>query len=265
MKTHSNILLLFTIVALESPQCSHGFSIIHSHGVSTKPKGYPTIITHLNEQNNNRYDKELEQQAEYKARERARGGGGEIAAGVILGGLVLGPFGALFGASLGSSLGASRAIDKAKKEELERMGVTAEMLESGRELGVALERGVEGLKATEDSLLTQQRFAARLDEDSKQIYEKAKQALVTGDEESAKTLLLKRNDINEKLKKTLIACAEEKKRLEKMQDNVRAIEERAIEMESLMKRNIGAKALMDSSDLFSLADEDPLLQKFRDL
>ena len=36
------------------------------------------------------------------------------------------------------------------------------------------------------------------------------------------------------------------------------------EMESLMKRNIGAKALMDSSE-FSLAAEDPLLQKFRDM
>ena len=41
-------------------------------------------------------------------------------------------------------------------------------------------------------------------------------------------------------------CAEEKKRLTKMQDNVRAIEARAIEMESLLKRSIGAKTLMDA-------------------
>ncbi len=226
-----------------------------------------TCSTSLYENSNkNRYDKELETQAELKAREKAMGAGaGETAAGAILGGLVLGPFGALFGASLGSSLGASRAVDKAKKEELERMGITQEMLESTKEMGLALERGMEGLKATQDSLSTQQRFAARLDLDAERFYDDAKKALEDGDETKAKQLLMKRNDVQEKLKKVLVNCAEEKRRLEKMQDNVRAIEDRAVEMESLLKRNIGAKALMDSSDQFSLAAEDPLLQKFKDM
>lgn len=214
----------------------------------------------------NRYDKELEQQAELKAREKAIGSGaGETAAGAILGGLVLGPFGALFGASLGSSLGASRAVDKAKNDELERMGITQELLESAREMGIALERGMEGLQATQDSLLTQQKFASRLEADATRVYDDAKKALEDGNEARAKDLLLSRVDIQEKMKKVLINCMEEKKRLCQMEENVRAIEERAIEMESLMKRNIGAKALMDSSGNFSLAAEDPLLQKFRDL
>ncbi len=214
----------------------------------------------------NRYDQELEQKAEYKAREKSMGAGtGELAAGAILGGLVLGPFGALFGASIGSNLGASRAVDRAKKEELESMGITEDMLDSAREVGVALDRGYEGLAASRDSLRTQQKFAERLDSEADRVYGEAKGALETGDEDRAKELLLKRVDIQEKLKKTLINCAEEKKRLQKMEDNVRVIEERAVEIESLMKRNIGAKALMDSSNQFSLADEDPLLKKFRDL
>ena len=233
--------------------------------ITSSPSQKIRTTTIINE-NNNRFDKDLELQAEYKAREKARGSGnGELAAGAILGGLVLGPFGALFGASLGSSLGASRAIDKAKKDELDKMGISEDMLQTAREIGVALERSVEGLKATRDSLSTQQRFASRLDEDSERIYDEAKQALADGNEEMAKSLLLKRVDIQEKLKKTLINCGEERKRLQKMEENVRAIEERAVEIESLMKRNIGAKALMDSSNLFSLADEDPLIQKFRDL
>ena len=273
--------LLATILSITSPT-TYGFTIqrtitFPSPRAITKSKLNPTrnnkndipsslSSTKLYEKNNNRYDKELEQQAEYKAREKAMGSGaGETAAGAILGGLVLGPFGALFGASIGSSLGSSRAIDKAKKEELDRMGITEEMLDSAREMGIALERGVEGLKATQDSLLTQQRFAARLEEDAEKVYDQAKEALGNSDEDRAKDLLLKRVDIQEKLKKTLINCAEEKKRLAKMEENVRAIEERAVEMETLMKRNIGAKALMDSSSQFSLADEDPLLQKFRDL
>jgi len=212
----------------------------------------------------NRFDKELEEGAERKALDKASGGAGETAAGAILGGLVLGPFGALFGASIGSQLGASRAVDKAKKEELARMGVTDEMLESAREMGTTLERGTEGLKATQDSLKTQQNFAKRLESDADSTYAEAKIALESNNEELARGLLLKRTQIQEKLKKTLLGCAEEKKRLAKMQDNVRAIEERAIEMETMLRRNIGAQSLLDSSTQFSLADEDPLLQKFRD-
>eukprot|EP00559_Dactyliosolen_fragilissimus_P003290 CAMPEP_0184872806 /NCGR_PEP_ID=MMETSP0580-20130426/41494_1 /TAXON_ID=1118495 /ORGANISM="Dactyliosolen fragilissimus" /LENGTH=103 /DNA_ID=CAMNT_0027375649 /DNA_START=268 /DNA_END=579 /DNA_ORIENTATION=+ len=85
-----------------------------------------------------RIDREMEESAERKAIQNARGGGGETAAGAILGGLVLGPFGALFGASIGSSLGAKNAISKAKKEELERMGITEDMLQSAREVVGAL-------------------------------------------------------------------------------------------------------------------------------
>jgi hypothetical protein len=243
---------------------TNGF-VIQSTLPSSIPNLKSAVTTRLYE-NNNRYDKELEQNLEYKAREKAAGSGaGETAAGAILGGLVLGPFGALFGMSVGSALGGNRAVDKAKKEELDKLGITEDMLETAKEMGSALERGVEGLKATQDSLSTQQRFASRLDSDATRIYEEAKEAMVSGDEDKAKDLLTKRVDIQEKLKKVFINCAEEKKRLNKMEENVRALEERAVEMESLLKRTIGAKALMDSSDQFSLPPEDPLLQKFRDL
>ncbi len=243
-----------------------GFVIQNPAVCRVNPRISSFTTTQLHKNNPNQYDKELEQKAELKAREEVMGAGAaETVAGAILGGLVLGPFGALFGASLGTALGENRAIDKARKEELDRMGVTEEMLESAREMGLALERGMEGLKATQDSLSTQQRFAARLDSDAERIYDEAKKALEDGDELKAKDLLVKRLDVQEKLKKTLVGCAEEKKRLEKMEENVRAIEERAIAMETLMKRSIGAKALMDSSDQFSLAAEDPLLQKFKDM
>ena len=80
------------------------------------------------------------------------------------------------------------------------------------------------------------------------------------------------------MKNALMNCVEEKGRLNKMEENVRALEERVIEFESLLKRNVGAKAFMDSSSSadvdvdvdddidfgFSLKKEDPLLQKFRD-
>ena len=151
--------------------------------------------------------------------------------------------------------------------------MTEEMLEQAREMGMALERSVEGLEATKDALRTQQNFAKRLEDDMSQTYENAKIALGEGNEDRAKELLFKKSEIEGKLVKALKNCVEEKQRLTKMEENVRAIEERAIEMESILKRTVGAKALFDSSSSamdadatsgFSLAKEDPLLQKFRD-
>jgi len=229
------------------------------------------------------------------------GGTGETIAGAVLGGLVLGPFGALFGASVGSNFGARSAVDKAKKEELNRMGITEDMLTAAREIGSALENANEGLKATQDSLTTQQEFARRLDADAERVYNRAKMALSDKDEDEAKDLLYQRQKINEKLMKSLESCKQEKvstklkyklslcnaplyvhfiiiivikiistlqKRLAQMEDNVRSIEERSIEIESLLRRSIGAKSLQESSDQLLLQDddfEDPLLKKFKDM
>ncbi len=127
-----------------------------------------------------RYDKESEIKAELAAREKAAQSGtgvGETAAGAILGGLILGPFGALFGASVGSSLVRTNAIDVGKKEELARMGVLEEMLENARGIGSVLERDMEGLRFTEDSLAMQQQFARRLDEESQTIYSREQRVI----------------------------------------------------------------------------------------
>ena len=222
--------------------------------------------------NPNRYERELEEKAAINARinAQANNGVGSVAAGAILGGLVGGPFGAVFGASIGNRLGANNAVDKARKVEMEKMGITQQMLDQAKEMGMLLDRGFEGLRATEDSLRTQQNFAKRLEQDVDKTYSQAKAALGDGDEEKARDFLFKKTQIEEKLKKALMNCVEEKKRLSQMENNVRAIEERALEMESLLKRSVGAKTLMDTSIMagsgtgFSLAPEDPLLKKFKD-
>ena len=50
-----------------------------------------------------------------------------------------------------------------------------------------------------------------------------------------------------------------------MESNVESIKRRALEVESLLQRTVGAKARQDSFTDLSLSVEDPLLQKFRDL
>ena len=52
-----------------------------------------------------------------------------------------------------------------------------------------------------------------------------------------------------------------------MESNVAALERRAMEVEALLRRTMGAKTLVDTSgaNALSLSTDDPLLQKFRDL
>jgi len=213
----------------------------------------------------NRLDRELDEASRRRAASKGGSGAAETAAGILLGGLVGGPFGALFGASIGANMGSKRALDRARKEEMERMGVTEDMLRMAQDVGADLERGIDGLKATRNSLETQQSFARRLSSNEGDLYEKAKAALDRGDEEQAKKYLFDRQQLQQKLKKVLLACAEDKKRLETMERNVQILEERAMEVEALLRRGVGAKTMQDvMGDQFALEDEDPLLKKFRD-
>ena len=211
---------------------------------------------------------EIERSAQRPAYEkRSQGGGtGEAVGGAILGGLLGGPFGALFGAQIGASFGAASQLDKARKEEMQRKGLTPEMLEQANEIGVALKQAVEGLRAIQESVDTSQKLAKTLDQQEKSIYIRAKSAIESGDEESARNLLLERQRVKDKLLKVLKSLSEERKRLDIMQSNVDALETRGLEIESLLRRSVGAASLQGSSDLgLSLEREDPLLKKFRDL
>eukprot|EP00533_Pseudo-nitzschia_delicatissima_P002698 CAMPEP_0116101500 /NCGR_PEP_ID=MMETSP0327-20121206/12845_1 /TAXON_ID=44447 /ORGANISM="Pseudo-nitzschia delicatissima, Strain B596" /LENGTH=282 /DNA_ID=CAMNT_0003593469 /DNA_START=5 /DNA_END=853 /DNA_ORIENTATION=+ len=212
-----------------------------------------------------------------KSRQRATGeGGGEMAAGAVLGGLLGGPFGAMFGAAVGGNLGANKAFDRARKDEMTRKGITQEMLDAAEEVGYALEQSFEGMEATKESLRSQQKLARQIDSDVNDWYDKAQKAMVDGREEDARTFLLQRNKSQDSLKEALVRCAEEKKRIEVMEGNVSALQKRALEVEAILQRAIGAKSRQDSSDLvarqtdlaetsFSLSREDPLLKKFKDL
>ena len=218
-----------------------------------------------NNNNNNRWDRDLEERSRKKA---ATGGiGAETAAGAVLGGILGGPFGAIFGASLGSSFGARNAVDRAKREEMERLGLTTEMMDTANDVALALERSNAGLQAVQESLETQQRYARRLDADVTDLYNRAQTAIVASDEELARKLLMQRTEVQEKLKTALVSCAEERKRLQKMEDNVAQLKRRALEVESLMSRSVSSSLLRDKSTSadFSLPVEDPLLKKFKDL
>ena len=156
----------------------------------------------------------------------------------------------------------------AKKSEMERLGISQDMLDMAQDVGVSLEKSIEGMKAVRNSLETQQKLARLLDAESSNLYNKAKESISDSNEELARKLLLERTNVQEKLKKVLINCTEEKGRLQKMEDNISQLERRALEIDMLLRRTVSAKSMQGIANLdlgLSLRSEDPLLQKFKDL
>ena len=156
----------------------------------------------------------------------------------------------------------------AKKSEMERLGISQDMLDMAQDVGVSLEKSIEGMKAVRNSLETQQKLARLLDAESSNLYNKAKESISDSNEELARKLLLERTNVQEKLKKVLINCTEEKGRLQKMEDNISQLERRALEIDMLLRRTVSAKSMQGIADLdlgLSLRSEDPLIQKFKDL
>ena len=250
-------LVLFLTVLSMSSSCHYHVEAFTAptHPSAIRRQATAAAVLSLAENSGNRWDRDIEE----RSRKRSTTAGvGETAAGAVLGGILGGPFGAIFGASLGSSIGARNALDRAKSEEMERMGLSQEMIDTAKDIGLALERSNEGLLAVQASLETQQRFARRLDADATDLYERAQQAILNSDDELARKTLMQRTDVQEKLKTVLASCVEERTRLLKMKDNVAQLKRRALEVESLMSRSVSSSALRDtqSSKDFSLDVED---------
>lgn len=213
---------------------------------------------------NRRLNQEIDENSRRKA--ASSSGTGSTVAGAVLGGLLLGPFGALFGASVGSSVGAQNAVNRARQEEMKRLGLTPEMLESAEQVGLALEQCNQGLAQVRESLDTQQRLARRLDADVEKLYEKAKKCINNNQEEEARKFLLERERVRDRLKEVLGNCVTAKNQVAKMEENAAGLERRAMEIESLLQRTVGASAMQNSQDLgLALDNSDPLLQKFKDM
>jgi len=148
---------------------------------------------------------------------------------------------------------------------MEKMGINQDMLDAAEDIGASLERSNEGLLLVQERLASLQQQARTLDNDAQEKYKQAKQLLESNDEERARDLLLDRTKLQEKLKKVLLQCAEEKERVQQMERNVEALSERASEMDAMLRRAVGARTTQEVNDLdMRMSVDDPLLQKFKD-
>lgn len=186
------------------------------------------------------------------------------ASGAVIGGLVLGPFGALVGGWLGKGAGLSRAAEDA---ELERLGMTRESAKMMQQLVVDFEQSSDVLADITSSCRDFENRATRLKKDVSNAFERAKETLEGGDEDGARAHLTEKVNLEEQLKKAEEAFTDMDMRRRQLKLSVDQLEERLLDVQSQATRARAASATLKGLDpleggAMDGTIRDPLLEKF---
>eukprot|EP00933_Yihiella_yeosuensis_P074496 TRINITY_DN83459_c0_g1_i1.p1 TRINITY_DN83459_c0_g1~~TRINITY_DN83459_c0_g1_i1.p1 ORF type:complete len:320 (-),score=70.66 TRINITY_DN83459_c0_g1_i1:514-1329(-) len=185
--------------------------------------------------------------------------------GAVLGGLLLGPFGAVFGASLGSSWGRKKSQDEA---EIEKMGLDKDMVLLAQTVASQLASVSEDRQRVvqiREDLLGR---VATLEAEVQKKYDLASRALEQEDETLARTLLEEKLQIQGRLDSAKKELLKAQQRASTVQENEARLEQKALEVASLLKRAqlaSGSQRLDLAAEASRLSVEgprDPLLDKF---
>lgn len=198
--------------------------------------------------------------------------GGAVAGGIggaVLGGLVLGPFGAIFGAQLGSRFGRAKAQEQVSDGE--ELGLDAEMVSLARRVASELSTAMDDRDRVQEVRDELQMKAQRLEDEVREKYDQAAEALKNDNEAEARRLLEQKLSSQSKLERALKDLQKAEERCALMHRSVKQLEKRATEVASLLERaqvaagrqrmSLTAKA----SALGMSAPRDPLLEKFEAL
>eukprot|EP00934_Nitzschia_sp_Nitz4_P006672 Nitzschia sp. Nitz4//scaffold121_size67750//40517//41394//NITZ4_006070-RA/size67750-augustus-gene-0.129-mRNA-1//-1//CDS//3329534357//6662//frame0 len=189
----------------------------------------------------------------------------ETVAGAFIGGILGGPVGVLLGAQLGKSYGELNRQAGKEQEEQNSAGQSTTTLEA-RE---ALNNARSALHAIQTSLQVQREYALRLESDMAELVAKAREAILSGNDEEAQFFLLEKNTIRDKLDGVLKHCCQEDERAIIVQQQIRQLEAEVIERENdNIKRSMNANESTTgdiAGDTANSTIEDPLLKKFRDI
>ena len=203
---------------------------------------------------------------------------GGAVGGAVLGGLLLGPFGAILGGQFGANLGTDRKRARQEEAALRKQGITPEMVRMVEECAEGLKNAEEALRTARDS----QRFileeASELDAEASELYNMASAAVQSGDDDTARRHLTERKRVQSKLEDAMRRAGEAKERVARVEKSVDTLASQAKKLESILKENMANAAELNAREAAAkfdgagdalagatFEDEDPLEKKFREL
>jgi len=195
------------------------------------------------------------------ASETLKGGIG----GAVLGGLLLGPFGAVFGAQLGADFNRQRAQDAAAIDEL---GLDEEMVRLAQRVAadlVAASQDRDRVGSTRDDLALR---AQQLEAEADAKYAEAMEAVKADDDDLARQVLGAKQAIQARLATVKADLQKAEQRCATMERNFKQLEQRAMQVNELLKRASMASAsertalAAEASGLSISPPRDPLLDRF---
>lgn len=177
--------------------------------------------------------------------------------GALLGGLALGPFGAILGVSMASSAAEQRDQEKI----LASKGITKELLREASTLADTLAEAKIALSLTEDTMTSAKARYKDLGENEESLYEKAKKCLTDQDEDGARAALAMRETVKAQQEQAMSRYRDATVSFERAASNVKMLEGKVFEMESYMNRLMQNES-PDSRPYEAAAPVDPLLARF---
>ena len=113
----------------------------------------------------------------------------------MLGGLLLGPFGAIIGGNMGANFGAGKKAARMEDEALRKQGISKEMVQMVTEVAQSLANAEDALKTAKESLKFELEDALSLEAEANELYNMASAAVQSGDDDTARKHLTERKRV----------------------------------------------------------------------
>ena len=114
-----------------------------------------------------------------------------VLGGAVLGGMIAGPFGMLLGIGAGNSF----ANQKTAETEMQRMGMSKQLIAEAQKLAQTLQEAQAASKASVDARETLKQRSLSLDQTYEQLQDRARDCLKDGDEDGARAALQDRQKV----------------------------------------------------------------------
>ena len=184
------------------------------------------------------------------------------AVGAIVGGTVLGPFGAIMGAAVGRDIAFNNQLGKTKRGNDENS-----LLQMCTYMEEEVQRAQNTLLDITELRDNEKKRAVALNKESAGLYELAKEVVANGDDVAGKKFLTKRQEVMEKCKDVVRNVSNIEAEIKKQEMNVNKLKDKLVEVASVYERELEAKESLQQQEQLGQDDAliDPLEKKFRDL